>query len=54
MPQIDVATYEVYRQMVHAALDQLHAAQQRIASLEAQLKAAREEIRRIIQAGVES
>lgn len=41
---------EVYRQMSLACLDELHAAKQRIAALEAQLKAARDEIRRIVQA----
>lgn len=39
---------EVYRQMSLACLDELHAAKLRIASLEEQLKAAREEIRRLI------
>lgn len=42
----------VYRAMVVAALDELHVAQQRILALEAQLKAAREEIRRIIHCAV--
>lgn len=41
---------EVYRQMSLACLDELHAAKQRIVALEAQLKAARDEIRRIVQA----
>ncbi len=45
---------DIERDMRNAALDQLHVALARIVSLEAQLKAAREEIRRIIQAGVES
>jgi outer membrane protein TolC len=40
----------VMREAMHAALDQLHVAQQRIAALEAQLKAAREEIRRYVGA----
>lgn len=41
---------EIYRQMSLACLDELHAAQRRIAALEAQLRAAREEIRRYVQA----
>lgn len=48
----DEQTYEVYRLAYLAALDQLHAAQQRIAVLEAQLKAAREEIRRYVSAKI--
>lgn len=42
--------WKLHREMTRAALDQLHAAQQRIAALEAQLKAAREEIRRYVRA----
>lgn len=43
---------EIYRQMSLACLDELHAAKLRIASLEEQLKAAREEIRRYVSAKI--
>jgi len=41
---------DVRREMVSVALAQLYAQQQRIAALEAQLKAAREELRRYVRA----
>ncbi len=44
------STPNTERDIRNAALDQLHAAQQRIAALETQLKAAREEIRRYCMA----
>jgi hypothetical protein len=43
-----------YREAFHAALDLLHEAQLRIAALEAQLAAARAEIRRILRAEMEA
>ena len=44
---------DIYRELAHAALDELHAAQVRIASLEAQLVALKEELRRVIRSAVE-
>ncbi len=41
---------DIYRELAHAALDELHAAQVRIASLEAQLAALKEELRRYVRA----
>jgi len=42
------ARVDVLGEMMHAALDILHQQQQRITALEAQLKAARKEIRRYV------
>lgn len=49
----DLADAIVYRELLRAALDQLQAAQVRIAKLERDLADQREEIRRYARAAVE-
>jgi hypothetical protein len=44
---------DIHREMMHAALDLLHEAQRRIKLLEAELKAAKDEIRRYLRAEME-
>ena len=50
---IEAWEWRLKREMLVAALDELHAAQARIASLEAQLAALKEELRRVIRSAVE-